>query len=108
MSRRTDPIDAMLEEALLTLDDLCRVGAVTPQWVHERIVAGLIGPQDCPPSASPEPASWRFDLAALQRVRRMARLERDFDAVPELAALVADLETEIAALRRELERLRRR
>jgi chaperone modulatory protein CbpM len=55
-----------------------------------------------------EPAGWRFDLVALRRVRRMARLERDFDAVPELAALVADLESEIAALRRQLERLRQR
>lgn len=29
----------------------------------------------------------------------MASLERDFDAVPELAALVADLEGELARLR---------
>jgi chaperone modulatory protein CbpM len=32
----------------------------------------------------------------------MARLERDFDAVPELAALVADLEDELAAVRARL------
>jgi hypothetical protein len=32
----------------------------------------------------------------------MVRVERDFDAVPELAALVADLIDEVHALRREL------
>jgi chaperone modulatory protein CbpM len=32
----------------------------------------------------------------------MRRIERDFDAVPELAALVADLEEEIDALRARL------
>jgi chaperone modulatory protein CbpM len=35
----------------------------------------------------------------------MAMLERDFDAVPELAALVLDLEDEVAALRARLRRL---
>jgi chaperone modulatory protein CbpM len=34
----------------------------------------------------------------------MAGVERDFDAVPELAALVADLAEEIAELRRRLSR----
>jgi chaperone modulatory protein CbpM len=35
----------------------------------------------------------------------MARLERDFDAVPELAALVADLVDEIETLRARLRRV---
>jgi chaperone modulatory protein CbpM len=35
----------------------------------------------------------------------MVRIERDFDAVPELAALVADLEAEIERLRRRLQAL---
>ena len=46
---------------------------------------------------------WRFDARALRRVVRMAALERGFDAVPELAALVADLEDEIAMLRARLQ-----
>ena len=43
-------------------------------------------------------------VEALQRVRCMVRLERDFDAVPELAALVADLQDEIERLRARLRR----
>jgi chaperone modulatory protein CbpM len=42
---------------------------------------------------------WRFSGPALQRARRMRQLERDFDAVPELAALVADLLEEMDSLR---------
>jgi len=38
------------------------------------------------------------------RARRMRRLERDFDAVPEMAALVADLLEEMDALRARLRR----
>jgi len=39
---------------------------------------------------------------SVQRARRMRTLERDFDAVPELAALVADLLEERDALRAHL------
>jgi chaperone modulatory protein CbpM len=45
------------------------------------------------------PAEWRFTSASLARARRMRALERDFEAVPELAALVADMLDEIDALR---------
>jgi chaperone modulatory protein CbpM len=43
---------------------------------------------------------WRFSSASLLRVKRILLLERDFDAVPELAALVADMQEEIAKLKR--------
>lgn len=98
MTLPTAPLTALLDEAGLSLDDLCRVCAVSPQWVVERVQAGLLL------SLSGEPAGWRFDAIALRRVRHMVRLERDFDAVPELAALVADLQDEIEALRRRLHR----
>lgn len=89
-------VDAM--GGRVTLEDLCRVSAVEPQWVVEHLQAGLI-------SAEPAgPDSWHFDAMVVERVRCMARLERDFDAVPELAALVADLQDEIARLRAQLRR----
>ena len=47
---------------------------------------------------------WRFPGTALARARRMRQLERDFDAVPEMAALVADLLEEMDALRARLRR----
>lgn len=90
------PIRAAAEDALLTLDELCRAVAVEPQWVVQRIEAGLLE------APGGEPPAWRFDAVTLVRIRRMTAVERDFDAVPELAALVADLAEEVAELRRRL------
>jgi chaperone modulatory protein CbpM len=56
------------------------------------------------PHAESVAGIWRFSGAALQRARRMRRLECDFDAVPELAALVADLLEEMDTLRLQLRR----
>lgn len=78
----------MSEEPLLTLEELAVVCAVSVEWVRDRVAEGLL----------PE----RFDTLAVRRVRRMCALERDFDAAPELAALVADLMEELDALRARL------
>ena len=43
-----------------------------------------------------------FSEGVVQRVRRMQALQRDFDAVPELAALAADLTEELDLLRARL------
>ena len=59
---------------LLTLDDLCRAAAVSPQWVRRCVDEGLL------PVAGAVTEDWRFDLVVLRRVRVMRRLERDFDA----------------------------
>lgn len=98
MPMNEDTLAVLVDEALLTLDDLCRATEVGPDWVAERVQAGLLA------SRHGEGAAWRFDSLALQRVRCMVRLERDFDAVPELAALVADLQAEIQRLRARLAR----
>jgi chaperone modulatory protein CbpM len=82
----------MSDEDLITLEELTVVCAVTPEWVHERVEEGLL-------PAAPE---WRFSVHAVHRVRRMVALERDFDAAPELAALMADLLEELDALRARL------
>lgn len=83
-------------DALFTLDELCRACVVSPEWVHQRVREGLLE------LVVEEPAGWRFDAVLVRRVRRMRRIERDFDAGPELAALVADLQDEVEALRRRL------
>ncbi|MDH4175651.1 MAG: chaperone modulator CbpM [Betaproteobacteria bacterium] len=75
----------MSDDELITLEELVVVCAVSREWVRERIDEGLL----------PE----RFDTLTVRRVRRMVALERDFDAAPELAALVADLLEELDALR---------
>ena len=83
---------------VLTLDDLCRAARVTPQWVRQSVDQGLL------PVAGRSVDEWRFDVVVLRRVRVMRQLEVDFDAVPELAALVADLHDEIERLRLTLQR----
>jgi len=90
------------QDAALTLQELSRALALAPDWVVERVQAGLIEVRR--DSAGGGPAGWRFDAVVVRRVRSMRRTEQCFDAVPELAALVADLEDEIAALRSLVER----
>jgi chaperone modulatory protein CbpM len=82
----------MSDEELLTLEELVVVCAVTREWVRERVEEGLL-------PAAPE---WRFSAVAVRRARRMFALERDFDAAPELAALMADLLDELDELRARL------
>jgi len=91
-------IGALLEDACLTLEELSRACAVPPDWVIERVREGLL------PAPGESPAAWRFSSRELARARQMLRIERDFDAVPELAALVADLLAELDELRARLRR----
>jgi chaperone modulatory protein CbpM len=88
----------LLEEAWLTLDQVAAACSVDPDWLLRHLEEGLF------PQARGVAGVWRFSGAALLRARRMYRLERDFDAVPEMAALVADLLEEMDALRARLRR----
>ena len=91
-------IGVALEERCLTVEQLAAACAVDPQWVVHLVEEGLF-------PAMPGPAhEWRFDIAALRRARRMVQVERGFEAVPELAALVADMLEELDALRARLAR----
>lgn len=87
---------AVIDEAMLTLDELARACAVEPRWVELRVEAGLLA---CATGAT---GPWRFASAQLVRARRLAALERDFDANEELAALVVDLIEEVQQLRARL------
>ena len=93
-------VEALLDEVWLDLDGLCRLAGVQQAWLRERLDQGLVTAR-----GGSGTEGWRFDAADLRRARRLAGLERDFDAVPELAALVADLEDELAGLRAQLRRL---
>ncbi|MGZ4959536.1 MAG: chaperone modulator CbpM [Methylomonas sp.] len=98
MHKQDNLIDAVLEESGLTLEQLAEICAVEPEWIIRHIKEGLLEPL---PQRSNE---WRFSSTSLLRVRRIVVMERDFEAVPELAALVADMQEEIDALRRRLRR----
>lgn len=86
----------LVDEVTLTLEDLARACSVDTDWVIERIESGLLA------DGSPYVASWRFTSHDLTRARRMCQLERDFEAVPELAALSTDLIEENQRLREQL------
>jgi len=94
-------IGSLMEDTWLTLEQIAAACTVEPAWLLCHIEEGLF------PHAESVAGVWRFSGPALQRARRMRQLERDFDAAPELAALVADLLEEIDTLRARLESLRR-
>ena len=98
MQQQQTLVDAVLEEGGLTLEQLAGLCSVEPEWLVHHIEEGLLEPM---PQQHQE---WRFSSTSLLRVRRIVVLERDFEAVPELAALVADMQEEIDALRRRLRR----
>ena len=82
-----------LEDSWLTLEQLAAACTVEPAWLRRHLEEGLI------PHAESVAGVWCFSSISLLRARRMRQLERDFDAVPELAALVADLLEELDELR---------
>lgn len=100
MNDPVNQVHVVLEDVWLDLADLCRLAGVTEPWVRQRLEEGLL---KTGPLRAVE--ALHFDAHDLHRVKRMASLERDFDAVPELASLVIDLEQELAQLRAKLRRL---
>lgn len=89
-------IGSLLEDTWLTLDQLAAACPVEPAWLARRIEDGLFPHADCVAGV------WRLGGESLLRARRMRQLEHDFDAGPELAALVADMLEEIDSLRSRL------
>lgn len=91
-------IGSLMEDTWLTLEQVAAACPVEPAWLLRHLEEGLF------PHAESVAGVWRFSGAALLRARRMRQLERDFEAVPELAALVADLLEEVDDLRGRLRR----
>ena len=89
----------LMEDSSLTLEQVAAACLVEPNWLLRHIEADLF------PHAESVAGVWRFSGEALTRARRMRQLERDFDAVPELAALVADILEERDRMRARLRAL---
>ena len=85
------------QEVRLTIHELAAACRIEPGWVIERVRAGLIEVGD-----PDRPEQWQFADLHLTRVRCMVTMERDMDANPEVAALVADLVAEVRQLRARL------
>jgi chaperone modulatory protein CbpM len=90
----------LLEDVALTLDELARACDVAPDWVIRHVRAGTLGG-----APALQVTEWRFASADLVRARRLLRVERDFDANDDLAALVVDLGDEVRRLRTRLRAL---
>ncbi|HMW57079.1 MAG: chaperone modulator CbpM [Candidatus Accumulibacter phosphatis] len=87
---------SLIDSSWLTLEQLAAACTVEPGWLLRHIEDGLF------PHAESVAGVWCFSSHSLLRARRMRQLERDFDAVPELAALMADLLEELDELRARL------
>ena len=106
MTNMTEAIlsGVLLDEVQLSIDELARACAVERTWIVQHVQDGFL---ECISiklmSYSDEGENeWRFASRELVRARKLVSFERDFDANPEVAALLVDLLEEIAELRRRL------
>ena len=88
-------VATILESSPLTVRELARAVGAEDQWVL-RLVEVEILRVDTP--AEP-PERWQFRSADLQRALAARRLERDFGANLDTAALILDLQSELRRLR---------
>ncbi len=110
----------VLEHHSLTITQFAQACNVTETWIVQRVQGGVVHPDTGAPGTTPDgsgqtvgagndavasqpPArdvqAWRFSGHGIVRTRRIADLERTFDADPQLAALTADLMEEVQQLR---------
>ena len=93
----------LLDAQALSLVQLAQACRTNPEWVVQRVTTGVLECDPADSSQSPlQPQQWRFSTQTVIRARRIADLERMFDADPELAALTADLMEEVRQLRQRL------
>ena len=99
MSDEDIVVAAIVEDAYFTVEQFCAVCSIEQEWIIRHVQEGLF------PISGAVASEWRFSSADLRRAQRMRDIEREFEAAPELAALVADMLEEIDALRARLRRL---
>ena len=85
----------IIEDATLRLEDVARLCRVSAEWVLARVEAEAL-------HAQWRDGGWCFTSQELWRARQIAAVESQFDADPQLAALVTDLLQEVRALRSRL------
>ena len=86
------------DEGVLSIEELGRACGAEAQWIIELVAVGVLEPQGA------EISRWRFRAADLTCARRVARLQRDFDASLDAAAVILDLLAKIERLRARLVR----
>ncbi len=78
----------------LSAEELARACGAHLDWVRQLADAGILQP----PKAAPVP-DWRFHSEDLRSALEVRRLERDFDAGIDAAALILDMGHEIRRLK---------
>ncbi|RPJ38848.1 MAG: MerR family transcriptional regulator [Planctomycetaceae bacterium] len=84
------------DEGVLSIEELARACSAESQWIIELVAVGVLEPQGT------ETSRWRFRATDLTCARRVARLQRDFGATIEAAAVMIDLLHQIDQLRARL------
>ncbi len=84
------------DEGVLALEELARACGAEVEWIVELVAVGVLGPE------GRETTDWRFRAVDLTCVRRVARLQRDFGASIEAAAVMIDLLNQIDQLHARL------
>jgi chaperone modulatory protein CbpM len=92
----TDPISALLldDSVELTLEELCAACRVPEELIVEIVAEGIVEP------LGGSRTHWRFSGVAVTRIRRVIRLQEEFDVNLPGAALALELFEEIERLRR--------
>lgn len=96
----------LVDADALELEQFALACGTGVDFIHALIDEGLLQPLPQPqpqPPASSE-AGWRFGGEELSRVRRIRRLQRDFDANLQSVAVMLDLLDQIESLRARLRR----
>jgi chaperone modulatory protein CbpM len=84
------------DAGVLSIEELARACGAEAQWIVELVAVGVLVPQGT------ETSRWRFRAADLTCARRVSRLQRDFGATIEAAAVMIDLLHQIEQLRGRL------
>ncbi len=84
----------LVEAAPLSLADLARAVGAEERWVMQLVDVEILHVE----ARQEPPERWHFRSADLQRALAARRLERDFGANLDTAALVLDLQQEIRRL----------
>ncbi|OZI71062.1 chaperone modulator CbpM [Bordetella genomosp. 12] len=83
----------------LTAEELARACEAEIDWVARLVEVGIVA------AHGHHPAAWRFESTDLRRALDARRLERDFGAGLDAAALILDMEQEIRRLKGQLRAL---
>jgi chaperone modulatory protein CbpM len=84
------------DEGVLALEELARACGAEVEWIVELVAVGVLAPE------GRETTDWRFRAADLTCARRVARLQRDFGASMEAAAVMIDLLKQVDQLHARL------